>query len=126
MIYTEKTSEEGERFRGEMKQPHLARAATRKMQSFVATVSSSNYNSFVDRDRWTKNKVILFNDKKITPSVYKAHSKKFLGKLDFAETRHSETELISKFGIDTFPTLLVLTDPEGYAGEKYEGEMKPD
>jgi len=109
-----------------MMQPHISRAATKKMQSFVATVSSSNYDSFVDRDRWTKNKVMLFNDKKITPSVYKAHSKKFLGKLDFAETRHSETELIAKFGIDMFPTLLVLTDPEGYAGEKYEGEMKPD
>lgn len=55
-----------------MKQPHISRAATRKMQSFVATVSSSNYDSFVDRDRWTKNKVMLINDKKITPSVYKA------------------------------------------------------
>lgn len=126
MIYTEKSGEEGERFKGEMKQPHISRAATRKMQSFVSIVSNSNYDSFVDRDRWTKNKVILFNDKKITPSVYKAHSKKFLGKLDFAETRNSETELIAKFGIDTFPTLLVLTDPEGFVGDKYTGEMKPD
>jgi len=96
------------------------------MQSFVSIVSNSNYDSFVDRDRWTKNKVMLFNDKKMTPSYYKAHSKKFLGKLDFAETRQSETELITKFGIDTFPTLLVLTDPEGFVGEKYTGEMKPD
>jgi len=126
MIYTENTTEDGERFRGEMKQPHISRAATRKMQSFVSIVSNSNYDSFVDRDRLTKHKVMLFNDKKITPSVYKAHSKKFLGKLDFAETRHSETELVAKFGIETFPTLLVLTDPEGFAGEKYEGEMKPD
>jgi DnaJ family protein C protein 16 len=126
MIYTEKTNEEGERFRGEMKQPHISRAATRKMQSFVSIVSGSNYDSFVDRDRWTKNKVMLFNDKKVTPSVYKAHSKKFLGKLDFAETRHTEADLVAKFGIETFPTLLVLTDHESYVGEKYEGEMKPD
>jgi len=96
------------------------------MQSFVSIVSNSNYESFVDRDRLTKHKVMLFNDKKITPSVYKAHSKKFLGKLDFAETRHDETELITKFGIDTFPTLLVLTDPESFEGKKFEGELKPD
>jgi DnaJ family protein C protein 16 len=126
MVYTEKTNEEGERFRGEMKQPHISRAATRKMQSFVSIVSGSNYDSFVDRDRWTKNKVMLFNDKKVTPSVYKAHSKKFLGKLDFAETRHTEADLVAKFGIETFPTLLVLTDHESYVGDKYEGEMKPD
>lgn len=126
VIYTESTSEDGVRFKGEMTQPHISKAATKKMQSFVSIVSNSNYESFVDRDRLTKYKVMLFNDKKITPSVYKAHSKKFLGKLDFAETRASETELIAKFGIETFPTLLVLTDPEGYQGEKYEGEMKPD
>ena len=34
--------------------------------------------------------------------------------------------LCAKFGVNEFPTLLVLTDPEGYAGEKYEGELKVD
>lgn len=97
------------------------------MQSFVSIVNSSNYDSFVDRDRMKKHKVLLFTDKNITPSVYKAQSKKYLGKLDLGEVRSSDADLIHHFGIETFPTLMVLTDPEGYSGVKYEAEgMKPD
>jgi len=93
MIYNENYGSDGERYRGRMEQGAIANSASRKMQSFVSSVNSDNYGSFVERDM-EKNKVLLFTDKKSTPAIYKALSKKYLGKAVFGEVRKSETELI--------------------------------
>jgi len=38
-----------------------------------------------------------------------------------------DPELFKKFGVTTFPTLMVLTEPAGYKGEVYDmKEMKID
>jgi hypothetical protein len=42
----------------------------------------------------TKHKILLFSEKKSTPALFKALSKKYLDKLVFGEIRSSETELI--------------------------------
>lgn len=34
--------------------------------------------------------------------------------------------MVKLFGVTQFPTIMALTDPENYVGEKYEGEMKID
>lgn len=94
MVYNENYGDEGERYRGKMEYLTIANFASRKMQSFVSSVNSDNYVSFVDRERMEKNKVLLFTDKKSTPAIYKALSKKYLGKAVFGEVRKSETELI--------------------------------
>jgi hypothetical protein len=36
--------------------------------------------------------------------------------------RKSDTELVNKFGIKTYPTLMVVTDE--YNGDIYKGELK--
>lgn len=101
----------------------IANVASRKMQSFVSSVNSDNYAGFTGRDA-DKNKFLLFTDKKSTPAMYKMLSKKYLGKAVFGEVRKSETELLQKFQIYNFPTLMVLTDPDNHIGESYEGEFK--
>lgn len=126
MIFTEAFADDGERYRGEMVAEKIMNAAAKKMQSFVSVVSSTNYDAFIERDRTTKNKVLLFTDKKSTPTVFKALSKKYLERLTLGEVKSSESELIEKFKITQFPTILALTDPENYVGEKYEGDMKVD
>jgi hypothetical protein len=40
--------------------------------------------------------------------------------------KNSESDLIAKFGVTQFPTMLVITDPFTNEGEKYEGELKID
>ena len=101
-------------------------ADAKKMQSFVSVVSESNYSSFVERERATKHKILLFTEKKSTPTIYKALSKKYLDKLVFGEIKQSDEALVKQFGITEFPTIMALTDPENQQGEKYEGEMKID
>jgi hypothetical protein len=52
--------------------------------------------------------VLLFTDKKSTPAIFKALSKKYLEKLVFGEVRSSETSLAEKFEIKEYPSLIVL------------------
>ena len=80
------------------------------MQNFVSIVTDESYENFIQRDRMTKHKILLFSEKKTTPTVYKALSKKFLNRLIFGEIRSTEVELIKKFGlkIKQFPVLVAL------------------
>ena len=55
-----------------------------------------------------KHKILLFSDKKATPTIYKALSKKFLNGLIFGEIRSTETDLLKKFNITTFPVVMAL------------------
>jgi len=52
----------------------------------VNIVSNENFESFQNRNP-TLYHVILFTDKKSTPAIFKALSKKFLEKLVFGEVR---------------------------------------
>ena len=67
----------------------LANAATKKMQSFVSIVTDKNHDDFIEREP-LKHTILLFTDKKSTPAVFKALSKKFLNKLVLGEIRTSE------------------------------------
>ena len=80
------------------------------MQNFVRLVTDESYENFIQRDRMTKHKILLFSEKKTTPTVYKALSKKFLNRLIFGEIRSTEVDLIKKFGlkIKQFPVLVAL------------------
>ena len=109
-----------------MKAEPLINAAAKKMQNFVSSVNKENYDSFAERDRMTKHKIILFTDKKATPTIFKALSKKHIDRLNFGEIKQGEEELLKLFGVTTFPTILALTEPEDYKGEQYEGEMTVD
>jgi len=104
----------------------IMNAAAKKMQSFVNVVTEGNWESFIERDRATKHKILLFTDKKATPTVYKALSKKYLQRLNLGEVKNTEEALVKKFGIDKYPTIIAVTDPENDGFEKYEGEMNID
>ena len=112
VIFTESYSDDGERFRGEMKSGNIINAAAKKMQNFVSSVNKENYEAWIERERETKHKIILFTDKKATPTVFKALSKKHLDRLNFGEVKSSEEDLIKQFGIESFPTIIALTDPD--------------
>lgn len=47
-IFTEDTYDEGENYNGAKTWKNISTAAAKKMQSFVRSVNSDNYNSFVD------------------------------------------------------------------------------
>ena len=126
LIFSENFADDGDKFTGTMSANHIMNAAAKKMQSFVNVVTAENIESFIERDRATKNKIILFTEKKTTPTVYKALSKKYLERLNFGEVKQAEEALVKQFQITAFPTIIALTDPENFGFEKYEGEMNID
>lgn len=125
LIFSESFNEDGERYRGNLELNSLANAAAKKMQSFVSIVSEQNYDSFCEREN-KNHHVILFTDKKSTPAILKSLSKKYIKKLLIGEIRSSEPNLIQKFNIQQFPTLIVLTNCQDSQGEVYQGEFKVD
>jgi len=110
---------------GAVNEGSLASFGIAQMESFVRIVTESNYDSFVAED-FDKTKAILFTTKKSTPPLLRALSKDFKGRVVFGEIRESNADLIKKFGITSFPTIMVLGDARNYAGVKYEGEFKKD
>jgi tRNA(Leu) C34 or U34 (ribose-2'-O)-methylase TrmL len=70
----------------------ISNAAASKMQSFVSVVTSENYDSFVEQDP-SKNKILLFTDRKTTAPLFKSLSKTYKDKLLFGEVKKSETSL---------------------------------
>lgn len=96
-----------------------------QMESFVKLVNDQNYQDFANED-FDKTKVLLFTAKKVTPPLLKALSKDFKGRVVFGEVRQSNTNLIQKFQITNFPTLIVLSEPLNYLGVTYQGDFKKD
>lgn len=126
LIFSENFADDGETFEGDMKANNIINAATRKMQNFVTSINEGNYDSFLQRDRTTKHKILLFTEKKATPTLYKALSKKYLDKLNLGEVKKSELSLVQRFGIEEFPTIIAIVNPETDGFETYEGEMNID
>ena len=99
----------------------LMNAAVNKMQNYVNPITKDNFQSFIENEP-AKHKILLFTDKKTTPTFYKVLSKKFLERLNLGEVEQGE--LAQKFGIETYPTIVAVTDPDNFKGETYSGEMK--
>ena len=91
LTFTEQFSDTGDAYEGSLNDwKPIADVATRKMQNFVQVVNSNNFESFSGREAH-KHKVIFFNEKKSTPALIKAFSKKFHDKANFGEIKKSDT-----------------------------------
>jgi tRNA(Leu) C34 or U34 (ribose-2'-O)-methylase TrmL len=78
--------QEPKRYSGNWELQDLAKIAIDLMESFVSIVTSANYESFVNEDP-SKNKVLLFTNKKATPPLFKALSKEYKGRLLFGQIK---------------------------------------
>lgn len=126
-IFTENTHDDGTVYNGRMEWKQIAGNAQKKMQNFVNIVNKENYEDFVQQSP-SKNKILLFTDKKYTMSLFKSLSKTYKEKLVFGEVRQkNDPQLFQEFGITETPTILALTDPFAFKGEKYDSsELKID
>ena len=79
-------------------------------------------------DDWLKvgnesSKTILFSDKGTTSALMKVLAADFLDNMPFAQIKNKETAAVEMFGIEKYPTLLVLPGGD-HTPVKYEGEFK--
>ncbi|KAJ5718934.1 uncharacterized protein N7483_010016 [Penicillium malachiteum] len=81
-----------------------------------------------DLDNWLaqneeRPKAILFTEKGTTSTLIRALAIDFLDAIDIAQVRNKESSAVEKFGIEEFPTLVVI--PSGDSEHKvYDGELK--
>lgn len=125
-VYTASISAEGIKYTGKMNYASISEFATSKMESFVRLVTDDNYQEFLQDSSSSRAKVLLFTSRKTTPPLLKALSKDYKGRLDFGEVRQSSKTLISKFKVQNFPTVMVVTDALAFRGVSFEGEFKRD
>lgn len=125
IVFFPEVGDEEELYKGQKTWEKIFQFGASRMQSFVRVVNNQNYGDFITSNP-SNHKVILFTSKKVTPPLLKAISKRYQSKLYFGEVRQSETEIIQRFNVVKFPTLLVVADGETHSGVVYEGAMSRD
>ena len=123
IVFTENINDQGLKYTDKFDHKKIINFASQAMQSFISIVTDENYESFISRDTQIE-KALIFSDKKYPNALLKSLSKLYKGKIIFGFVRNTETELIKKFKINKFTTLMVLTDPENYIGDVYTGDSK--
>lgn len=123
IVFTENLNDQGLKYNDKFDHRKIINFASQAMQSFITIVTDENYQSFISREAQNE-KALIFSDKKYPNALMKSLSKIYKGKILFGYVRNTETELIRKFNIQKYTTLMVLTDPENYIGEVYNGDSK--
>lgn len=97
-------------------------AVTDKIASYVMRLKSGgDFDKFVAKTP-DRPKGLVFSEKGLVPAFVKTLAIDFLGGVDFGYVRSADKELVSKFGVTTFPAVLLLpngddSDPKPFTGD---------
>ena len=99
-------------------------AVVAKINNHVKKVTDKDIDSFLKKDNETA-KAILFTEKGKTSALLRSVAIDFLGVITVGQVRDKEEATVDMFGIDEYPTLVLLPggDKESVV---YDGEMKKD
>lgn len=111
-----------EDYQGARSAKAIVEAVKDKIPNHVTRLKEGEVDSWAEKEG---PKAILFSDKGVVNALVKALAIDFLGVLDVAQIRNKETQAVEKYGIDKFPTLILLPG-EGKEPIKYDGEMKKE
>jgi protein disulfide-isomerase A6 len=97
-------------------------AVAEKIPNHVTRVTDKNIKDFLKESNNTA-KALLFTEKGTTSALIRALAIDFLGSIKFGQVRNKDSAAVEMFGIENFPTVVLLP-----GGEKdsvvYDGEMK--
>ncbi|KAF4624513.1 hypothetical protein G7Y89_g13659 [Cudoniella acicularis] len=96
-----------------------------KIPNLVKKVEDKSLEAFLAEANDTA-KAILFTDKGKTSALLKSIAIEFKGSITIAQIRDKEKASLALFGVDNFPTLLLLPGGKEAEGIVYEGEMKKE
>ncbi|RPB19833.1 thioredoxin-domain-containing protein [Terfezia boudieri ATCC MYA-4762] len=99
-------------------------AVVDRIPNHVTRLTSGKVNDWLTKNNGTT-KGVLFTPRGTTSALYRALAIEFLGRAEFAQIRDKEEDAVKLFGVEKFPTFIVL--PGGDApGRVYDGAMKID
>lgn len=111
-----------EDYQGARSATGIVEAVVERINNHVKRVSDKDIDKFLS-DKNETAKAILFTDKGTTSALLKSVAIEFLDVIAIAQARNKESKTVGIFGVDKFPSLVLLP-----GGDKdavvYEGELK--
>jgi hypothetical protein len=94
----------------EVSETHIYNFITNNIPARSIKVTSENVENFLSNIEF--NKVLLFTDKPKTPLLFRGLSNWFYDRILFGEVHQDQLELIKRFKVGQFPTLIVYQSHE--------------
>ena len=100
----------------------IADAVAERIPNHVTKLSGGKFDEFLSNKNESA-KAILFTNKGNTGALWRSLAIDFLGAIDFAQVRDTETAAVELMGVNKFPTVVAL--PGGAAeGKVYGGKLE--
>lgn len=111
-------------YQGQRTASAIVDAVVQQINNYVVKIEDKSLDKFLSNKNETA-KAILFTEKGTTSALLKSIAIDFSDVITIGQARNKEAKTASTFGIDKFPTLLLL--PGGDTpGIVYDGEMKKE
>lgn len=112
-----------EDYQGPRSAKAIADAVVERIPNHVKRLTDKDYEEWLSSNSASP-KAILFTEKGTTSALLRALAIDFLGKIRVAQIRSKESAAVNKFGITSFPTLLLFPGGETAEPIRYDGELK--
>lgn len=113
-----------EDYQGQRDAKSIVEAVKDKIPNTVKRVTDKNLDEWLQENAENP-KAILFSEKGLVSATMKTLAVDFVGLISLAQIRSKEAAAVEKFGVNKFPTLILL--PAGSQDAiTYEGEMKKE
>merc|ERR1719373_1392091 len=108
-----------------MESKAIAGKVSRFVQDLSTKLTKDTADGFVTTDP-TKPKVVLFSNKKTPPTIWKALSSETVFKrtVKFGFVAEEDAEVVQKFKVKKFPSVIMQRGSKAEIKETYSGEMK--
>jgi protein disulfide-isomerase A6 len=110
-------------YQGQRTASAIVEAVVQQINNYVVKIEDKSLDQFLS-DKETP-KAILFTEKGTTSALLKSIAIDFSGVITIGQARNKETKTVEKFGIEKFPTLVLLPGGDAPA-VVYDGEMKKE
>lgn len=113
------------KFEGKMEAKAISGKISKLMPDNSIKLTKDNVDTFLTTEP-SKPKVILFSNKKSVPLIWKALSSEtvFRRTVKFGFASEEDTEIVSKFKVKKYPTVIMQRGSKAEVKEEYKGDLK--
>jgi len=113
------------KWEGKMETKAIAGRLAKMMPDSTIRLTKDNVDGFLTTDP-IKPKVVLFSNKKNVPTIWKALSSETVFKrtVKFGFATEEDADIVGKFKVKKFPTVMMQRGAKSEIKETYSGEMK--
>jgi len=113
------------KFEGKLEQKSIAGKIAKFMPDKVTKLTKENADTFLSSSP-SEPKMLLFSNKKSVPMMWKALSVDTVFKrtVKFAFVSEDESDIVQRFKVKKFPTVIMQRGGKGETKETYKGELK--